>query len=86
MIRCMRTTLTLEADVASALERYRAEGDRTFKDAVNTALRTGLHVLAAEQEPVREFRTVGVSLGGCLVGSIEDVAEVLAVAEGEDFR
>ena len=32
------------------------------------------------------YRTPAVDLGRCRVGSLDDVAEVLAVAEGEDFR
>ena len=32
------------------------------------------------------YRTPSADLGQCLVGSIDDVAEALAVAEGEGFR
>jgi hypothetical protein len=38
----MRTTITLEADVAAGVRRVMRERQLTFKDAVNTTLRTGL--------------------------------------------
>lgn len=38
----MRTTLTLDPDVAAMLRKSVARGDRTFKQAVNDALRKGL--------------------------------------------
>ena len=82
----MRTTLTLESDVAAALERFRDREGHTLKDAVNRALRRGLRDLEAESEPRSTYRTVAVDLGRCLVGSVDDVAEVLAIAEGEDYR
>ncbi len=37
----MRTTLTLEDDVATKLEEYAHQHRLTFKDAVNTVLRRG---------------------------------------------
>lgn len=38
----MRTTLTLDPDVAAMLKKAVARGDATFKDVVNDALRRGL--------------------------------------------
>ena len=38
----MRTTLTIEDDVAVRLERLRRERDTNLKDVVNDALRQGL--------------------------------------------
>ena len=43
----MRTTLTLDDDVAAMLERLRKRKGATFKQLVNDALRTGLRQLAA---------------------------------------
>jgi hypothetical protein len=81
----MRTTLTLDPDVATAIERLRKRHDRSLKQVVNDLLRKGL-----EQEeagpPLHPYRTAGASLGPCLVGSLDDVAEALAIAEGDNFR
>jgi hypothetical protein len=82
----MRTTLTLDEDVAAQLQRLRKSRQTGLKALVNEALRRGLRQMTTEQRPAPEYRTRVVSLGRCLVGSIDDVAEVLAVAEKEDFR
>jgi hypothetical protein len=50
----MRTTLTLDADVAAMLKKAVAKGDVSFKDVVNAALRRGL-VQTAVDKPKRRF-------------------------------
>jgi hypothetical protein len=82
----MRTTLTIADDVAAQLDRVRSQRKARLKDVVNEALREGLKHLSARKQSRVPFRTSSVALGRCLVGSIDDVAEVLAVAEGDDFR
>lgn len=83
----MRTTLTLDKDVAAALERLRKARRASLKQIANEALRQGLERMAAPPARTRRpFRTQTFSLGGCLIGNVDNVAEVLAVAEGEDFR
>ena len=82
----MRTTLTLDPDVAALLERIRAARDATLKDVVNEALRHGLKQMSERAPEVSRCRTEAVSLGRCLIGDLDNVAEALAVAEGEAFR
>ncbi len=82
----MRTTLTLEPDVAAALERIQREAGLTLKGAVNHALRLGLQAMEAPEAARAPYRTPSTSLGRCLIGSLDDVAEALAMGEGEDFR
>ena len=83
----MRTTLTLEKDVAAALERLRKARKSSLKAVVNEALRQGLgHMAAPPSAPRKPFRTRTLSVGRCLAGSIDNVTEVLAVAEGERFK
>jgi hypothetical protein len=81
----MRTTLSLDEDVAVMLDRVRNETKASLKDVVNEALRQGLQQMTARAKTRKPYRTPAVSLGRCLQGSIDDVADVLAVAEGEDF-
>ena len=81
----MRTTLSLDDDVAAALERLRRDRDASFKELVNEALRQGLRQMDRKQRRTR-FHTRAVDLGRCRVGSLDDVAEALALAEGEAFR
>jgi len=86
MLWCMRITLTLDDDVAARLERLRKQAKTSFKEIVNQALRQGLSEMAAPPKPPKPYKTPSVDLGRCLQGSIDDVAEVPAVAEREDFR
>lgn len=78
----MRTTLTLDDDVAVKLRA--AAKDRPFKAVVNEVLRAGLAAMAKRRTPSRRrYRTRGFNLGPSLVGSLDNVEEVLARAEGE---
>jgi hypothetical protein len=81
----MRTTLTLDEDVAALLERARQVRRATLKQVANEALRRGLSQMTAPAPRGEPYRTRTVSLGRCLVGDLDDVSEVLAIAEGEDF-
>jgi hypothetical protein len=82
----MRTTLTLDDDVAKRIERLRKRRNLSLRDVVNQALREGLVRLEAPRRPRKAHTTKEVSLGGCLIGNIDDVAEVLAVADGDELR
>ncbi|MBI3684329.1 MAG: DUF2191 domain-containing protein [Acidobacteria bacterium] len=82
----MRTTLTLDDDVSALLARFRRGRKAGLKQVVNEALRQGLRQMTAPPAPRRPYRTRPVSLGRCLIGSLDDVSETLAIAEGENFR
>lgn len=83
----MRTTVTLDEDLAVRLEQRRSERGLTFKEALNDAVRRGL---AAADEPEQAGPAVAetrpLRLGRRLIGDIDSVAEALAAAEGEAFR
>lgn len=81
----MRTTLTIDDDVAVQLERLRREQQLSMRDIVNQALREGLQAL---QEPAasKPFVTQTVELGPPLASNLDDVHEALATAEGDDYR
>ena len=83
----MRTTLTIDDDVAIALERVRERDDLTLKAAVNEALRRGLRVLDAEAEsaPRKPYRTRTWN-GGRPRIDIANVVEALDWAEGPGRR
>jgi Arc/MetJ family transcription regulator len=80
----MRTTITLDDDVASRVEQLQRSTQRTFKEVVNDLLRQGLDAkppaCAKRRYRSRSFRAEP------LVGNLDNVAEALAVAEGDDFR
>lgn len=70
----MRTTLTLDDDVAARLKRL--SRGRRFKALVNEALRRGLDRLEG-REPRGEYRIRPVKLGPRR-NDLDNVAEVLA--------
>ncbi|MFI5009990.1 MAG: hypothetical protein ACHQDY_06920 [Solirubrobacterales bacterium] len=80
----MRTTLTLEDDVAVAVERRRREHGHSLKEEVNELLRVGLlnvEGMSAEN-PRPSFEPLRA--GECLLPNIDDVAEVLSIVEGDE--
>lgn len=80
----MRTTITLEPDVAARLDRLRRT--RAFKDVVNEALRAGLDEMEREQSKrVRRYSITPVK-GNPRRTNLDNIAEVLAEIEGDDFK
>ena len=78
----MRTTLTLDPDVSKLVERVCKERRASFKQVVNDALRRAL----TQPPPKRgRYRTKARACGP-LLANYDNVAEVLALAEGEDHR
>ena len=82
----MRTTLTLDDDVAAALKRLRREKDTTLKQVLNDTLRKGLGEAGQGRRRRKKFRTRVFDTGRCLIPSLDCVSRALALAEGEDFR
>ena len=81
----MRTTLTIDDDVAAMLEQLRKKRGTGLKDLVNEALRRGLRELEMRPKLRTPYRTRSVDLGRVRIASIDNIGEVLAIAEGEDF-
>ncbi len=81
----MRTTLSLDDDVAARIEQLRRALDKPLKEVVNEALRRGLAGMH-EPRPPAPYRTQPVDLGRCRLPNVDDVASALAAAEGEAFR
>jgi len=82
----MRTTLTIDDDVAAQLEGLRRKRDASLKDIINEALRRGLRDMAAPAKPRKPFRTKSVDAGEMLLPDIDNVAEVLALVEGDAYK
>jgi hypothetical protein len=82
----MRTTLTLDDDVAAAVERRRRELDHTLKQEINELIRAGLARMEEGGSQAPEFRVEPLSIGRPLVGNFDDVSAVLALAEGDGHR
>ncbi|HSR70127.1 MAG TPA: DUF2191 domain-containing protein [Acidobacteriota bacterium] len=82
----MRTTLTIEEDVAVLIQRLRKERDLTLKEVVNQALRKGLNVMLAPPPESKRYRINPRDLGRCRLNDLDNISEALAIAEGEDYR
>lgn len=81
-----RTTLSLDPDVAAALDRRRRDRGTTLKGEVNELLRVGLEVASRPAESSQRFETKPLPLGKPRLESFDDIAEVLDFAEGEGHR
>ena len=82
----MRTAITMDEDVARALERVRERQKRSFKSVVNDALRAGLLELERE-EPVKAERYETEAVAGLpRVQSLDNVHELLDHIDGPARR
>jgi Ribbon-helix-helix protein, copG family len=82
----MRTTLTIDDDVAAQLERLQRSRDVSLKELINDALRRGLREMGTRPKRREPFRTQPIEGVTPLLDNIDNIAEVLAYAEGEDFK
>lgn len=80
----MRTTITLEKDVASRLERLRKT--RPFKELVNEALRAGLDEIEREGSKKPRRYSLRAVKGRPRRTDLDNVAELIAEVEGDWFR
>ena len=74
----MRTTLTLDDDIARSLQEKAHATRRPFKDVVNEALALGLSVMDRPGEPV-VYRVTPASMGAPRLEV--DLVKALALAE-----
>ena len=81
----MRTTLTLNPDVATQIERIRRLENESLKKVVNRLLRRALQSDPDSPTKYAPVRTTPIDLGRCLIG-VDDVSEALAIGEGDAFR
>ena len=77
----MRTTLTLDDDIAFRLAEIRAEGGERFKTPLNRVLRAG-----ERREPAKAFSTKTYRAKCLLPTAMTSTHDMLAFAEGEDWK
>ena len=82
----MRTTLSIDKDVAALLESLRRRRDVRFKDLVNDALRRGPKEMGSRPKPRKPFRTRTADLGAPRLAGLDNVAEAIATTEGDAWR
>jgi hypothetical protein len=79
----VRTTLTIDKDVAALLEALRKRRNIGFKELVNDALRRGLKDMDSRPQPRKPFRTRTTDLGPPRLAGLDNMAEAIAMAEGD---
>lgn len=80
----MRTTLSLDDDIARLLEKESRKSGASFKEVVNRFLRLGL--MAARQPPRKPFVVTPRKLGLPRGLNYDNVAELLEELEGPEHR
>lgn len=80
----MRKTLTIDDDVAAELKRQCAERGVSLKDVVNDALRRGMNEMRPKSR--KPFETKVFDVGEPLIKNTDCIGELLAIAEGEDYK
>ena len=85
MLAHMRTTILIDNDISIEIERLVYKENRSKKEIINDLLRKGLS-RASEKEKKHQVATEPYSLGKCKYPNIDNISEVLAAAEAEDFK
>lgn len=86
----MRTTLTLDDDIARRLKRLAHSRESSFEAIVNEALKRGLNEMTAPTEP-RAYRTRALHLGAfrgidpARLGQSDDMAGDVHRIEGRNI-
>lgn len=80
----MRTTLTIDDDVAALLKKEVRKSGQSFKQVVNHALRQGL--MAAEQPARKPFKVKPWNLQPPPGLSFDNVQELLDALDGPERR
>jgi hypothetical protein len=76
----VRTTLTIDEDVARLLEKEQRRSGKSFKQVINDFLRLGLTVKQPLKKP---FKVTPINLGLPHYDKVEDLLDSL---EGPDHR
>jgi len=79
----MRTTLTIDDDIAVVLKRLCKTRDASLKELINEALRRGLKDVGGRPKRGEVFRTRSVDLGRMRLSGVDNVADAHVIADGE---
>jgi hypothetical protein len=80
----VRTTLTIDEQIAKALKALAHRSGKSFKQVLNETLRAGL--VAREAPPKRPYRIKPASLGGVLPGvDLTKALQLAASLEDEEI-
>ncbi len=81
----MRTTLSIDDDVLQKAKLTAAKRRLSFRTVINEALRAGLSAVGVPADTA-PYRTKPHKLGLKAGRNLDNIQELLAHSEGEDFR
>lgn len=81
----MRTTLNLDGDVLEEARKLAGKKGLPFKRIVNEALRMGLEGMR-DPRPSKPYKTEPRRMGLKAGRNLDNIQELLAQVEGEDFK
>ena len=82
----MKTTMTIDDDVAALLRRLLKARHITLKQLVNDALRRGLRSLSVKSPVQARFVVEPLPSGPCLLSNVDCIGAVLALIEGQSDK
>lgn len=82
----MRTTLTLEEDVAQQVRRQTKQFHLPFKQVINRALRLGLEQMIRAKPRRTSYRTISHSMGIKSGYNLDNIQDLISQIEGENSR
>ena len=77
----MRTTLTIETDIAAAIERLRKERDMSLKEVINQALRAGLSVISQKDQKEQEEEPYVMQTFRCGKPAVQNIDKTWDIIE-----
>ncbi len=82
----MRTTLTIDKDIAVLLARLRETKHVSLKALVNEALRLGLQGMSSRPQPGKTYKSPSWDAGKCLLPNLECIGDVLDQLDAGEWR
>jgi predicted CopG family antitoxin len=82
----MRTTLTLDADIAEKLKEEMRQSGKSFREVVNDLLRAGISLRKEIKQMKKPFKVHSKSLGEIRGLNYNNIAELLESIEGPVAR
>lgn len=81
----MRTTLTLDDDVAAGIDEEMRKRGGTLKETVNELLRAGFQA-QSETKKIKRFKTQARAMGGRAGIDYDNIGDLLEHIEGSSHR
>lgn len=82
----IRTTLSLYPEIAIQITNFRENQNLSFKEAVNKLLSMGLDCFHSKKNNYRKYKLKTFNTGQCKFETLDNVSEILAITEGDNYK